>query len=90
MTGQCDCREAEGERIMTLNTAGERHFTEDGRIAENSFELVLRARAKMAEAGRLNLRGDDQGAPRNSVMRLRGASKSASCDRKEPPTHGEL
>ena len=41
--------EKQKERIMKFKMAGDKHFTEDGRIAEIKFDLVLSVRAKMAQ-----------------------------------------
>ena len=37
------------DRINKYKTAGDAHFKDDGRIAEITFTLVLRARVEMAE-----------------------------------------
>ena len=53
--------EQQKERTSQSNVDGDRQFKEEGRTAEITIDLVLRAKKKMA--GSLNCRRDDQGAP---------------------------
>ena len=41
--------EEQEDRIKKYKTDGDRHFTEEGRNGESTFDLVLKARATMAE-----------------------------------------
>ena len=48
-TDQEETREAQEKRIEYFRKAGDQHFTDDGRGAEITVDLVLQARAKMAD-----------------------------------------
>ena len=41
--------EEQEKRIAKYERDGDRHFTEEGRVAEITFDLVPQARAKMSE-----------------------------------------
>ena len=44
-----ETREVQEKRIDYSKKKGDRHFTDDGRVAETTVDLVLQARAKMFE-----------------------------------------
>ena len=69
---------------MKFKTAGDKNFTEDGRIAKITVDLLLTAGARMAEeksrwSRRRHRRGDDEGAlHKRKFTELRRASNPSS------------
>ena len=73
--------EVHKERIMKFKKTGDRDFTEEGRVAEITVDLVLRAKARMAKDSGLE---DSVFAEmikellKRGLTRLRHVSKPAS------------
>ena len=83
------------DRIKNHKTEGDRHFTEEGRIAEITVDVVFQATAKMAEE---KVTGPEDSIvtemqkqlPRENITILQIASKTASRGWKRHPVLGRL
>ena len=88
--------EEQEKRVMKYNEVGDRHFTEEGSVADISIDLVVQARAKISEnkvngpEDSIMSDGDQTDATKRKSTRSQDAFKIALGSWKMPPGRGRV